>query len=102
MPTYVYEVITENGEEGERFEVIQLMSEEPLSAHPETGEPVRRVILPPNIAGRWTDRTVNKNVNDDGKLERLGFTKYVKTETGRYEKTIGAGPDVIKRGKKEG
>ncbi len=101
MPTYVYEVIVKEGEAGERFEVIQSMSDEPLSVHPKTGEPVRRIILPPNIAGRWTDRTVNKNVNDDKKLERLGFTKYVKTETGRYEKTAGSGPDVIKRGKQD-
>ncbi len=97
MPTYVYEVIQENDEPGERFEVVQMMSDEPLETHPETGEPVRRIILPPNIAGRWTDRTVNKNVNDDKKLEKLGSTKYVKTETGRYEKTAGDGPKVIQK-----
>lgn len=97
MPTYVYEVIQADGQ-GERFEVVQTMSDEPLTEHPETGEPVRRIILPPNIAGRWTDRRVEKNMADDKRLEKLGFTKYVKTETGRYEKTAGDGPKVIQKG----
>ena len=30
---------------------------------------------------------------DDKKLERMGFTKYVKTDHG-YEKTVGSGPDL--------
>ena len=44
MPTYVYESIPVDGGAPERFEVVQGMSEEPLAVHPETGEPVRRVI----------------------------------------------------------
>lgn len=44
MPTYVYESIPADGEAPERFEVVQGMSEKPLAVHPETGEPVRRVI----------------------------------------------------------
>ena len=44
MPTYVYESIPADGGAPERFEVVQGMSEEPLAVHPQTGEPVRRVI----------------------------------------------------------
>lgn len=44
MPTYVYEYIPADGGVPERFEVVQGMSEEPLAVHPQTGEPVRRVI----------------------------------------------------------
>ena len=44
MPTYTYRVITGNGRGGERFEVVQGMREDPLTVHPQTGEPVRRVI----------------------------------------------------------
>ena len=44
MPTYVYEVVEKNGVGGERFEVIQPMSAEPLTKHPIDGKPVRRVI----------------------------------------------------------
>ena len=34
MPTYVYEVIEENGTAGERFEVDQPMSADPLTDSP--------------------------------------------------------------------
>ena len=33
----------------------------------------------------------------DNNLDRLGFTKYVKTEKGKYEKTAGKGPSRIER-----
>lgn len=45
MTTYIYETIpAKAGEKPQRFEVKQPMSEAPLKRHPETGEPVRRVI----------------------------------------------------------
>ncbi len=45
MTTYVYETIPQKpGAEPQRFEVRQAMSEPALTRHPETGEPVRRVI----------------------------------------------------------
>ena len=45
MTTYVYETIPQQtGAEPRRFEVRQSMSEPALTRHPETGEPVRRVI----------------------------------------------------------
>ena len=45
MTTYVYETVPEKpGTEPRRFEVRQSMHDAPLTRHPETGEPVRRVI----------------------------------------------------------
>ena len=44
MPLYEYEVVLPDGTGGEVFEVLQGMAETPLTAHPETGEPVRRVV----------------------------------------------------------
>ena len=45
MPTYEYETIPlSESEEPTRFEVWQMMVDEPLTEHPETGLPVRRVI----------------------------------------------------------
>jgi predicted nucleic acid-binding Zn ribbon protein len=45
MTTYVYETVPEHpGVQPERFEVRQSMNDEPLTRHPETGKPVRRVI----------------------------------------------------------
>ena len=44
--TYLYETIPQNeGDPVEQFEIQQSMNEVPLTRHPETGVPVRRVIL---------------------------------------------------------
>jgi hypothetical protein len=46
MTTYVYESITlKAGEKPRYFEIKQSMNDEPLTKHPETGEPIRRVVL---------------------------------------------------------
>src|SRR5262245_17595966 len=95
MPIYVYEVIAEDGSSGEQFELFQSMADEPLTKHPQTGAPVRRVFQPPFIGGQWSDSAMQRSVKDDRKLERLGFTKYVKSGDGSYEKTVGSGPSKI-------
>lgn len=93
MPVYLYEVIKKNGKPGERFEVTQSMKDDALTEHPETGEPVRRVITAANIGGSWSDQSMHRNANDEKKLERLGFTKYEKTSDG-YVKKFGKGPQI--------
>ncbi len=46
MPTYIYETIPQNEvEKPTRFEVRQSMSEKAFTHHPDTGVPVRRVII---------------------------------------------------------
>jgi len=95
MPTYVYEEIRDDGSAGERFEVYQSMADEPLNTHPETGKPVRRVLQAPFIGGQWSDSAMSRSMADDKKLERLGFTKYVKSADGKYEKTVGSGPSQL-------
>lgn len=95
MPTYVYEVVEEDGKGGEKFELFQRMSDEPLKVHPENGKPVRRVIQTPAIAGKYAPMNTERALKDDSKLERLGFTKYVKSDDGRYEKVLGSGPSQI-------
>lgn len=97
MPTYVYEVVGDSAQAGERFEVVQAMKDEPLTQHPETGEPVRRVIQPPYIPGFSSDHAARRSANDNKRLGELGFTKYVKAGDGHYEKAAGKGPDVISR-----
>ena len=98
MPIYVYETLPEDGSQGERFEINQSMREEALTHHPQTGVPVRRVLLPPNLASKHTpgktrDRLDNKSV------EKAGFTKYEKDKlTGKYHRVAGnKGPEVINR-----
>ncbi len=44
MPTYVYETIPQvEGESAQRFEMRQSMKDAPLTQHPDSGRPVRRV-----------------------------------------------------------
>lgn len=44
--TYLYETIpAQEGAEVKHFEIEQRMGDLPLTKHPETGEPIRRVIL---------------------------------------------------------
>ena len=94
MPTYVYQVITDDDSEGEIFEVVQPMSDDPLTKHPETGEPVHRIPQAPHIAGEWSDQSTNRKLSDKN-LDRLGFTKYQRAGDGFYEKKAGSGPSVI-------
>lgn len=93
MPTYVYEVITEDGDEGQIFEVVQKMSDPPLTKHPLTGQPVRRVITAPNIATRYTSSHEKKKLSNEN-LSRLGFTKYERHGS-EMVKTVGKGPDLL-------
>ena len=98
MPIYVYETVQADGSGGDRFEIHQSMKDEPLAVHPETGEPVRRVFLPPNLATRHTPGQTKDRL-DNKKLESAGFTKYEKDKvSGKYHRVAGkAGPDVINR-----
>jgi predicted nucleic acid-binding Zn ribbon protein len=99
MPTYQYEEVLPNGEGGEQFEIFQKMADAPLTVHPETGKPIRRVYLAPAVGGKWSEESMGKAAHDDRKLERLGFTKYVKSDDGKYEKVVGKGPDLLDRSK---
>ena len=94
MPIYVYEVVLEDGSAGETIEVLQPMSDPPLTRHPETGLPLRKLITAAAIAGRWSDLKAKSNLSDKN-LDAKGFTKYVKMGDGKYEKRAGKGPDVI-------
>ena len=94
MPTYTYQVIHDDGTEGEIFAATHGMSEPPLTEHPETGEKVIRVFNAPHVAGSSHERN-QKQQMDDKNLDRLGFTKYVRSGKGHYEKHIGKGPEHL-------
>ncbi len=44
MPTYIYETVTDDPKQVRRYEFEQRMSAKAYEQHPETGEPIRRVI----------------------------------------------------------
>ena len=99
MPTYVYEVIREDGQPGEQFEIVQGIKEPALTEHPETGEPVQRIIQSVFAGGMWNESAMGRRMKNEKKLEKQGFTKYVKSGDGVYEKRVGKGTDVITRDK---
>ncbi len=93
MPTYVYETISEDEAEYDRFEIYQKLCEPALTEHPESGLPVRRVICAPAVVSRLHSKDIAK---DNKRLSQLGFTKYEKTGDGKYERTAGtAGPKTF-------
>lgn len=96
MPMYDYEILNTKGEgTGKTFEVFQSMKDEALTRHPETGEPCRRVISAPAIAGKWSDLK-GKGALSNQNLERLGFTKYERKGKGYMERVAGKeGPRQI-------
>ena len=94
MPTYAYAVIKPDGTDGDPFEVFQRITDEPLTKHPETGEPVRRLVVAPQVQTQ-TDKGRFSKKN----LDRLGFTRYERKGSGYYERTAGnQGPDSITSG----
>ena len=82
MPIYVYRVVSSDPNAPERtFEVRQSMKDAPLTVHPETGEPVERVICAPQV----------KTPTGNSDIAAAGFTKYKKTSDGSYERLAGNG-----------
>jgi predicted nucleic acid-binding Zn ribbon protein len=59
MPIYVYK----NLKTGETFEYEQRITEGALSSHPETGDPVKRLIQPVGIAFKGSGFYVNDSRN---------------------------------------
>lgn len=95
MPVYTYQVINKDGSEGELFEVVRSMSDPPLTHHPETGEPVKRVYQPIHIAGITNEIHKKTHLNEKN-LEKNGFTMYKRNGKGHYERRAGsAGPETI-------
>ena len=67
----------------ERFEVRQSMRDEPLTACPACGKPVRRLI---SLCGVSSAQSV-KSMLSDKNLKAKGFTKLVNEGGGKFRKT---------------
>ena len=98
MPTYLYQEVLPDGSEGHRFEVVHRMSDPPVKTHPETGNPVRKVFVPPNLPSRYTEAATKSKLTNEN-VEKHGFTRYEKDKvSGMYHKTAGKdkrAPDVV-------
>lgn len=99
VPIYVYETLRADGQPGERFEIQQSMRDAALTCHPESGEPVRRVLQAPNLSTRYTPRATASKLDNKNVAEK-GFTKYERDKlTGRYHKVAGKqGPSTLDPG----
>ena len=62
MPTYVYK----NLATGDTFEIHQRITEPALTEHPETGDPVKRVVQPVGIAFKGSGFYVNDSRGSRG------------------------------------
>lgn len=71
MPVYVYK----NLKTGETFEIEQRITESALTAHPETGEPVKRLIQPVGIAFKGSGFYVNDSRTSSAKSSGNGAKK---------------------------
>jgi hypothetical protein len=45
MLTYIYESLPRPGKPVRRYEILQSIKDAPLTKHPKTGEPIRRIIV---------------------------------------------------------
>ncbi len=97
MPLYEYVIFNDDGSDAGTFEVLQRISDPPLKKHPETGQKVQRIMAAPSIKKKYSGGPIRGDTSNKN-LERLGFTKYQKSKAGTYEKILGDGPDLVKRG----
>jgi hypothetical protein len=77
MPTYVYRLIQPDGTDAAAitFEIQQSIHDPPLTHHPETGQPVERVLCAP-IIGRGK--------LGDAEIRNAGLTKFSRRSDGNY------------------
>lgn len=70
MPIYKYQVVEDDGSDGEIFEVEQSANSPAITTHPENGKRVRRIYEAPNIQTQYTK----------GREQKLSDIKYIKSK----------------------
>jgi predicted nucleic acid-binding Zn ribbon protein len=88
MPIYTYRTCRTDGRPDEDYDFIQRVADAPYTEHPDSAEPIRRVLSAPNLALRHTDRR-ETNILSDKNVGDKGFTRYEKVGDGKYERTAG-------------
>ncbi len=71
------------------FDLRQKLDEAELTACPQCGAPVQRVLSAAGVA------IGNAHVLKESNVEKKGFTQYRRAGDGVYEKTAGKGPKFI-------
>lgn len=73
-----------------RFEVFARISDPELSVCPSCGQACKRLISAANVA------IGGSHLLKESHFAEKGFTQYRRLEKGKYEKTAGPGPDLLK------
>ncbi len=90
MPLYEYAAVAKGCAYCEaHFDLRQKLDEPELTACPQCGALVQRVLGAPGVA------IGNKHVLKESNVEKKGFTQYRRAGKGVYEKTVGKGPKYI-------
>ncbi len=90
MPIYQYmpdDVACGHCRDG--IERLQRLADPALTACPECGAPIHRVISAPQVVSGQAHRTSESHAG------KHGFTQYKRAGKGVYEKTVGKGPAFI-------
>ena len=86
MPVYVYRNLNTN----ETFELEQRITESALTEHPETGDPVKRLIQPVGIAFKGSGFYVNDSRSSSStSSKKSGDTSEAKSESKSETKSEG-------------
>ena len=85
MPTYVYRNLTTQ----ETFEVKQSMKDAALTQHPQTGEPVKRLVSAPAIAFKGSGFYANDSRATSKAASPTGPAEGGKTESSKAEGSSG-------------
>lgn len=95
LPLYQYQVINDQKIE-EFFEVEQKINEPPLTTHPITREPVKRILTAASLSLTHSTQSEKKSLSFKN-LHKNGFTQYEKdSSSGDYYRTVGnQGPEKI-------
>ena len=93
MPIYQYEVLNGDGP-AELFEVEQKMDDVPLTKHPLTKKPVKRILSSASLSLKQTSQNETKSLSADN-LKKNGFSRYERdSSSGHYIRTAGTNGPV--------
>lgn len=86
----IYEYVHTNEEDSKKcslgFELMQSITEKPLTKCPRCGQPCKKKYSP------FASPQKSKDLLSKSNLEKHGFTQFKKKGKGYYEKTAGEGP----------
>lgn len=89
MPIYVYKNLVT----GETFEIQQRITEDSLTVHPETGDPVKRLVQPVGIAFKGSGFYVNDSRTSSGAGKSAGAGSEGAGSSGSGAATASAGAE---------